>query len=112
MVTRGDPSKPVVSLSLGLSADFEFKRGYGKKQKSRTIRLESGDAFCFGGKSRDILHGVTKIHPPADHEAQMQFQELVSSAEESLLIRGLRGLTTPGTSPELQFRLNLNFRQF
>jgi hypothetical protein len=27
------------------------------------IRLDSGDVLVFGGKSRTILHAVTKIHP-------------------------------------------------
>lgn len=53
---------PVVSFSIGDSADFLFgdERDPDKAQK---VVLESGDVLIFGGKSRDIFHGVTVIHP-------------------------------------------------
>ncbi|XP_028752106.1 uncharacterized protein LOC114711845 [Neltuma alba] len=53
---------PVVSFSIGDSADFLFgdERDADKAQK---VVLESGDVLIFGGKSRNIFHGITVIHP-------------------------------------------------
>ncbi|GFP79417.1 alpha-ketoglutarate-dependent dioxygenase abh1 [Phtheirospermum japonicum] len=53
---------PVVSLSLGDSAQFL----YGTRKnanKANKVLLESGDVLIFGGKSRDIFHGVSSIIP-------------------------------------------------
>ena len=55
VLTRSDAGVPVVSVSLGLSCDFEFRRGYGKKKPKRSLVLHSGDALVFGGRSRSIL---------------------------------------------------------
>ena len=35
--TRRDPGAPVVSISLGLACDFNFQRGWGKKQKEHCV---------------------------------------------------------------------------
>ncbi|KAJ1390758.1 Oxoglutarate/iron-dependent dioxygenase [Sesbania bispinosa] len=53
---------PVVSFSIGDSADFLYgdERDVDKAQK---VLLESGDVLIFGGKSRNVFHGVTAIHP-------------------------------------------------
>ena len=53
---------PVVSFSIGDSADFLYgdERDVDKAQK---LVLESGDVLIFGGKSRNVFHGVTAIHP-------------------------------------------------
>ncbi|KAL9683024.1 hypothetical protein QQ045_014836 [Rhodiola kirilowii] len=78
---------PVVSFSIGDRAEFLYseQRDVVKADK---VLLESGDVLLFGGKSRDIFHGVEKILP--------------NTAPKSLLEESnLR----PG-------RLNLTFRQF
>jgi alkylated DNA repair protein (DNA oxidative demethylase) len=51
---------PVVSVSLGDTARFLFG-GLKRKDPVETIRLESGDAFVFGGPSRLRFHGVSRI---------------------------------------------------
>merc|ERR1711976_1005195 len=53
--------RPVVSFSLGDSCDFRWKNF--NHEEDNVIRLDSGDVLVFGGKSRGILHSVTKIHP-------------------------------------------------
>jgi alkylated DNA repair protein (DNA oxidative demethylase) len=53
---------PVVSISLGDAARFMFG-GLRRKDPIETIRLESGDAFVFGGPARLRYHGVAKIFP-------------------------------------------------
>jgi alkylated DNA repair protein (DNA oxidative demethylase) len=53
---------PVVSLSLGDAARFLFG-GLRRKDPIDAIRLESGDAFVFGGPARLRYHGVSKIFP-------------------------------------------------
>ena len=53
---------PVVSLSLGDTARFQFG-GFTRREPVQTLLLESGDAFVFGGESRLRYHGVTRILP-------------------------------------------------
>jgi DNA oxidative demethylase len=53
---------PVVSLSLGDTARFQFG-GLKRRDPVQTIALESGDAFVFGGPARLRYHGVTRIMP-------------------------------------------------
>jgi DNA alkylation damage repair protein AlkB len=53
---------PVVSISLGDTARFQFG-GLKRRDEVRTILLESGDAFVFGGPARLRYHGVTRILP-------------------------------------------------
>ncbi|KAI3696677.1 hypothetical protein L6452_29142 [Arctium lappa] len=53
---------PVVSFSIGDSADFLFGDA-GDIDEAKKVILESGDVLIFGGKSRRIFHGVTSIHP-------------------------------------------------
>ena len=73
---------PVVSVSLGDSARFQFG-GTRRKDPVETLWLASGDAFVFGGPARLRYHGVTRILP--------------GSAPPALGIEG---------------RFNLTFRQF
>ncbi|KAK3017490.1 hypothetical protein RJ639_005994 [Escallonia herrerae] len=82
-----DRGLPVVSISIGDSAEFLYgdKRNYDKAEK---VLLESGDVLIFGGKSRQIFHGVKSIIP--------------NSAPPGLL---RKANIRPG-------RLNLTFRQF
>lgn len=51
---------PVVSVSLGDSAKFVLG-GFKRKDRWRTIVLESGDAVVMGGASRLRYHGVSGI---------------------------------------------------
>ncbi|XP_048504064.1 uncharacterized protein LOC104899719 isoform X2 [Beta vulgaris subsp. vulgaris] len=53
---------PIVSFSIGDTAEFL----YGDQCDAETankVMLESGDVLIFGGKSRHIFHGVSKIIP-------------------------------------------------
>ena len=53
---------PVVSVSLGDAARFLFG-GTRRRDPVESLRLESGDAFVFGGPARLRYHGVTRILP-------------------------------------------------
>ncbi|GMI93063.1 hypothetical protein HRI_002975600 [Hibiscus trionum] len=78
---------PVVSLSIGDSAEFLYGNGR-EVDLAKKVLLESGDVLLFGGESRMVFHGVSSIVP--------------SSAPEPLKAKtGLR-----------QGRLNLTFRRF
>ncbi|XP_071720810.1 DNA N(6)-methyladenine demethylase ALKBH1D-like [Rutidosis leptorrhynchoides] len=78
---------PVVSVSVGDTAKFIYGHSKDVRRANRVL-LESGDVLIFGGKSRHVFHGVTKI---------------ISNSAPRLLIQqtDLR----PG-------RLNLTFRQY
>lgn len=53
---------PVVSLSVGDAARFLFG-GTRRRDPVQALRLESGDAFVFGGPARLRFHGVSRIMP-------------------------------------------------
>jgi alkylated DNA repair protein (DNA oxidative demethylase) len=53
---------PVVSVSLGDTARFLFG-GTRRRDSVQAMRLESGDAFVFGGPARLRYHGVSRIVP-------------------------------------------------
>ncbi len=53
---------PVVSVSIGDTAVFQFG-GARRREPIVRIRLESGDAFVFGGPARLRYHGVSRILP-------------------------------------------------
>ncbi|KXZ45726.1 hypothetical protein GPECTOR_51g712 [Gonium pectorale] len=78
---------PVVSLSIGDSADFLYGKTRDPEQAS-SVRLDSGDLLVFGGPGRMIFHSVSRIHRD-------------SAPRELLAATGMR----PG-------RLNLTFRQY
>ncbi|XP_038875734.1 uncharacterized protein LOC120068103 isoform X2 [Benincasa hispida] len=82
-----DKGLPVVSFSIGDSAEFLFGDQSDADQAEK-VTLESGDILIFGGKSRHVFHGVTVIHPN-------------TAPKELLEATNLR----PG-------RLNLTFRQY
>lgn len=55
-----DLSKPIVSVSLGLPATFEF----GGKKRTDSVRrydLRHGDVVVWGGASRLRFHGVRRL---------------------------------------------------
>jgi DNA alkylation damage repair protein AlkB len=51
---------PVVSISLGDTARFQFG-GLRRRDPVETLLLESGDVFVFGGEARLRYHGVARI---------------------------------------------------
>lgn len=51
---------PVLSISLGASATFRIG-GLKRRDKTRSITLNSGDIVCFGGPSRLCYHGIDRI---------------------------------------------------
>jgi alkylated DNA repair protein (DNA oxidative demethylase) len=53
---------PVLSLSLGDTAVFRIG-GTSRRDPTRSIRLESGDALLLSGPSRLAFHGVDRIVP-------------------------------------------------
>jgi alkylated DNA repair protein (DNA oxidative demethylase) len=57
-----DFGAPVVSLSLGDSCLFRVG-GLKRNDPTRSFRLNSGDAFVFGGSARLAFHGVDRVHP-------------------------------------------------
>ncbi|KAJ4978331.1 hypothetical protein NE237_009111 [Protea cynaroides] len=77
---------PVVSFSIGDSAEFLYGKNRKIKMANKVV-LESGDVLIFGGDSRLIYHGVSRIIP--------------KSAPSSLV-----------KETNLRGRLNLTFREF
>ncbi len=55
-----DRSAPIVSVSLGLPADFLWG-GQHREDKTKCISLFSGDVFVFGGPSRMRFHGILPV---------------------------------------------------
>ena len=53
---------PVLSLSLGDTAIFRIG-GSTRGGPTKSVRLESGDAFVFGGEARLAYHGVDRLIP-------------------------------------------------
>lgn len=55
-----EPAAPVVSLSLGDTAIFRIG-GTSRRDPTRSLRLESGDALVFGGPARFAFHGIDRV---------------------------------------------------
>ena len=53
---------PVLSVSLGDSANFRFGAGSAKTGTQR-VKLNSGDVLMFGGSARLMYHGIDRILP-------------------------------------------------
>lgn len=51
---------PVVSLSLGDTGLFRYG-GLDRRDPTRSVRLNSGDAIVFGGPARLIHHGIDRL---------------------------------------------------
>jgi len=60
-----DMTKPIVSVSLGLSAKFLFG-GLRRSDKPARILVESGDVAVWGGPARLTYHGVDRL-PAGSH---------------------------------------------
>jgi len=61
-----DFGAPIVSVSLGLPAVFQFG-GLRRSDRPRRLRLESGDIVVWGGPSRLAFHGVGPL-ADGDHK--------------------------------------------
>ncbi len=55
-----DRTQPIVSVSLGLSAIFQFG-GQERSDRPLRVRLESGDVVVWGGPARLAFHGVAPL---------------------------------------------------
>ena len=55
---------PVVSISLGDSCLFRFG-GAARSDKTKSMRLHSGDVLIIGGAARLAYHGVDRLIPAA-----------------------------------------------
>jgi len=55
-----DFSKPIVSVSLGLSATFLFG-GMERSDKTKRIQVQHGDVLVWGGTARLRYHGVQPL---------------------------------------------------
>ncbi|MEQ8813409.1 MAG: DNA oxidative demethylase AlkB [Thalassobaculum sp.] len=64
---EADYDHPIVSVSLGLPATFQFG-GPKRADPVRRIRLEHGDVVAWGGPSRLFHHGVLTLKD-GDHPA-------------------------------------------
>lgn len=62
-----DFSQPIVSVSLGLPAIFQFG-GPNRTDRIRKYTLNHGDVVVWGGPSRLFYHGVTELKD-GDHES-------------------------------------------
>lgn len=67
---EADFSHPIVSVSLGIPANFQFG-GTDRKDPMRSVPLEHGDVVVWGGAARLNYHGVPKLkdafHPFCDN---------------------------------------------
>jgi alkylated DNA repair protein (DNA oxidative demethylase) len=66
---EADTAAPIVSVSLGLTANFQFG-GLKRSDPVRRHRLEHGDIVVWGGRTRLAFHGITSLkaglHPLTD----------------------------------------------
>merc|ERR1711988_946280 len=58
-----DAGLPVMGICIGDACDFTYSEKDPKQGKPKTVRLESGDVYVFGGDSRLLWHGITKVLP-------------------------------------------------
>lgn len=62
-----DAAAPIVSVSLGVPATFQWG-GLRRNDRIRRVRLESGDVVVWGGESRFVYHGIATL-AEGDHPA-------------------------------------------
>lgn len=55
-----DAGAPIVSVSIGVPATFLWG-GLKRADRTRRIRLESGDVVVWGGPSRFVYHGIANL---------------------------------------------------
>lgn len=59
---EADFSAPVLSISLGNTCLFRIG-GLARAERTKSLKLESGDVFLLGGEGRLCFHGVDRIYP-------------------------------------------------
>ena len=59
---ESDLSAPVLSISLGNTCLFRVG-GLSRTDRTKSLKLESGDVFILGGEGRLCFHGVDRIYP-------------------------------------------------
>ena len=59
---EADLSAPVLSISLGNTCLFRIG-GLARTDRTKSLKLESGDVFLLGGEGRLCFHGVDRIYP-------------------------------------------------
>ena len=74
-----DFSQPIVSVSLGIPAVFQFG-GLNRSDKPARVRLTHGDVVVWGGRARLRYHGVLALkedHHPlvGDHRINLTFRK-------------------------------------
>jgi DNA oxidative demethylase len=74
-----DFSQPIVSVSLGIPAVFQFG-GLNRSDKTTRVRLTHGDVVVWGGPARLRYHGVLALkedHHPlvGDHRINLTFRK-------------------------------------
>lgn len=57
-----DLSAPVLSISLGNTCLFRIG-GLSRTDRTKSLKLASGDIFVLGGEGRLCFHGVDRIYP-------------------------------------------------
>lgn len=57
-----DFSAPVLSISLGNTCLFRIG-GLARTDRTKSLKLESGDLFILGGEGRLCFHGVDRVYP-------------------------------------------------
>ncbi len=57
-----DLRQPIVSVSLGLPAVFQFG-GFDRADALQRVLLEHGDVVVWGGRSRLRFHGIAPVKP-------------------------------------------------
>ncbi|XP_058776527.1 alpha-ketoglutarate-dependent dioxygenase abh1-like [Vicia villosa] len=106
---ESDERMPVVSFSIGDPAEFL----YGDERdvdKAKKVVLESGDILIFGGKARNVFHGISAIKPDTAPSRLLEETNLCKPGRLELsfikLVSGLgqgspfsHGLLTPPPPP-------------
>lgn len=64
--------QPIVSVSLGVPAVFQFG-GLKRNDPLKRVMLEHGDVVVWGGASRLFYHGILPLKP-ADHPATGEYR--------------------------------------
>lgn len=75
---------PVISFSVGNACKFMYHCYDDGKKKMRSVRLNSGDAILFGGRSRYMLHAVPHIY---QHTAPKPIEALIGNARLNMTLR-------------------------
>ena len=79
-INEGDYSAPIVSVSLGLPATFQFG-GLRRGDPVEKITLHHGDVVVWGGPARKSFHGVLTLkaghHAIGGHRYNLTFRKVM-----------------------------------